>query len=266
MARQHGGEGGVREGEGRAGDGARCPQALSGPVGEGLDEPMIVAEFIASCRARRRGESLDACRDHPHVRGEDYDGTFPHVVTPGPPPRAWGGPTTRPHHAPRYRTTPTCVGRTQSRIMFQTLAEDHSHVRGEDDALGRGGEPQPSYSLLMGPAAGTVDSHTARTLTEIGDHPGTETRHRAALTSWDPVAFPRVHLLTYMDLGDCLAAQARADEAVAGWNRALDLAEGMASARSRSALASIRTTLTVYRRRGVPGAALLEHRIRQALV
>ncbi|MGH3939642.1 MAG: hypothetical protein ACRDTG_13630 [Pseudonocardiaceae bacterium] len=118
----------------------------------------------------------------------------------------------------------------------------------------------------MGPAAGTVDSHTARTLTEIGDHPGTEVRHRAAFTSWDPVAFPRVHLLTHMDLGDCLAAQARADEAVSAWSRALDLAEGMASARSRSALASIRPTLAVYRRRGVPGAALLEHRIQRAAV
>ncbi|WUI02841.1 hypothetical protein OHR68_13870 [Spirillospora sp. NBC_00431] len=86
----------------------------------------------------------------------------------------------------------------------------------------------------MGPA-GTVDSHTARTLTEISDHVG-ESRHRAAVTSWDPVAFPRVHLLTHMDLSDCLATQARADVAVAAWSRALDLAEGMDSARSRSAL------------------------------
>ena len=135
-----------------------------------------------------------------------------------------------------------------------------------EDALGRDREPQPTYSLLMGPAAGTVDSHTARTLTEIGDHTGTEVRHRAAFNSWDPVAFPRVHLLTHMDLGDCLAAQARADEAIAAWSQALDLAEGMASARSRTALASIRHTLTVYRRRGVLGAALLQRRIQQAAV
>jgi hypothetical protein len=135
-----------------------------------------------------------------------------------------------------------------------------------EDALGRHSEPQPTYSLLMGPALGTVNSHTARTLTELGDQPGTEARHRAAFISWDPVAFPRVHLLTHMDLGDCLAAQARADEAVAAWSRALDLAEGMASARSRSALASIRPTLALYRRRGVPDAALLEHRIQQAAV
>jgi hypothetical protein len=69
-----------------------------------------------------------------------------------------------------------------------------------------------------------------------------------------------------MDLGDCLSAQERADEAVVAWSRALDLAEGMASARSRSALTSIRHTLTVYRRRAVPGAALLEQRLRQAAI
>jgi tetratricopeptide (TPR) repeat protein len=135
-----------------------------------------------------------------------------------------------------------------------------------EGALTRDSEPQPTYSRLMGPAQGTVDSHTARTLTEIGDLAGTEARHRAAFTSWDPLAFPRVHLLTHMDLGDCLAAQARADEAVAAWSQALDLAEGMASERSKSALASIRPTLALYRRRGVPDAALLEHRIRQAAI
>jgi tetratricopeptide (TPR) repeat protein len=133
-----------------------------------------------------------------------------------------------------------------------------------EDALCQDSAPQPAYSQLMGPAAGTVDSHTARTLTEIGDLPGTEARHRAAFTSWDPGAFPRVHLLTHMDLGDCLAAQARADEAVAAWSRALDLTGGMASARTRSALASIRPALAMYRHRGVAGAARLQHRIRQA--
>lgn len=135
-----------------------------------------------------------------------------------------------------------------------------------EDALHEETPAQPSYSLLMGPAAGTVDSHTARTLTEIGDLSGTEARHRAAFTSWDPHAFPRVHLLTHADLGDCLAAQARADEAVASWNQALDLAEGMASARTRSALASISSPLASYARRGVPGARQLLHRLRDARI
>jgi hypothetical protein len=135
-----------------------------------------------------------------------------------------------------------------------------------EDALHQDIAAQPTYSQLMGSAAGTVDSHTARTLTEIGDHSGTEARHRAAFTSWDPRAYPRVHLLTHVDLGDCLAVQARADEAVASWSRALDLAEGMASARSRSALAAIGSPLATYRRRGVPGAAQLLQRLRQARI
>jgi hypothetical protein len=133
-----------------------------------------------------------------------------------------------------------------------------------EDALMRDRRPQAGYSLLAGPAAGTFASHTARALTEAGDHAGAESRHRAAFVSWDQEAFPRVHLLTWIDLGDSLAAQARADEAVAAWERALDMAGGMTSARSRAALASVRGPLAVYRRRGVPGAAGLQQRMRQA--
>ena len=133
-----------------------------------------------------------------------------------------------------------------------------------EDALTRDARPQAGYSLLAGPAAGTFASHTARALTEAGDHAGAEARHRAAFTSWDPAAFPRVHLLTWTDLGDSLAAQSRAAEAVAAWGRALDMVGQIASARSRAALASVRGPLAAYRRRGVPGAAGLEQRMRQA--
>ena len=108
-----------------------------------------------------------------------------------------------------------------------------------ENALARQDEPQPSFSLVSGPAAGTVASHTARTLTDMGDHTGTEQQHRAALTRWDPEKFKRVHALTYADLGDSLAAQARADEAVATWGCALALMDGMASDRTRKAISSI---------------------------
>jgi hypothetical protein len=67
----------------------------------------------------------------------------------------------------------------------------------------RDGRPQAGYSLLAGPAARTFASHTAKALTEASDDAGAEARHRAAFASWDPQAFPRVHLLTWSDLGDC---------------------------------------------------------------
>ncbi|MFE0425001.1 tetratricopeptide repeat protein [Streptomyces sp. NPDC058953] len=134
-----------------------------------------------------------------------------------------------------------------------------------EDALLRDAGPQPSYSRVSGPAAGTVASHTARTLTDLADHIGTERQHRDALTRWDPVKYKRVHALTHADLGDSLAAQARADEAVAAWAQALVLMEGMTSDRTRKAITSIRSTLAVYQRRRVPGAADLARRAREAL-
>ncbi|MYS87611.1 hypothetical protein [Embleya scabrispora] len=134
-----------------------------------------------------------------------------------------------------------------------------------ENALTRHDDPQPTFSLVSGPAAGTVASHTARTLTDLEDHAGTEQQHRAALIRWDAEKYKRVHALTYADLGDSLAAQARADEAVATWGRALDLMEGMTSNRTRKAISSIRPQLAIYRRRGVPGASDLERRAREAL-
>lgn len=131
-----------------------------------------------------------------------------------------------------------------------------------EDALLRDDDLQPSFSLVAGPAAGTVASHTARTLTDLADHAGTERQHRVALVSWDAEKYKRVHALTYADLGDSLAAQARADEAVTAWANALDLMDGMTSDRTREAMSSIRMTLATYQRRKVPGAAALAHRIR----
>ncbi len=75
----------------------------------------------------------------------------------------------------------------------------------------------------------------------------------------------RVHALTYADLGDSLAAQARADEAVAAWSQALTLMEGMTSDRTRKAITSLRSTLSIYQRRKVPGAAELARRAGEAL-
>ena len=134
-----------------------------------------------------------------------------------------------------------------------------------EDALLREDGPQPSFSRVSGPAAGTVASHTARTLTDLADHIGTEQQHRDALTRWDPEKYKRVHALTHADLGDSLAAQARADEAVAAWTQALLLMEGMTSDRTRKAITSIRSTLAIYQHRRVPGAADLARRAREAL-
>jgi tetratricopeptide (TPR) repeat protein len=165
-------------------------------------------------------------------------------------------------------------GRTEA-LLYVTLARAHA-TAGErraaaralaqsENSLARRDEPQSRFSLISGPAEGTIASHTARTLTILADHAGTEKQHRAALVSWDRRAYPRVHALTHADLGDSLAAQARADEAIAAWTRALDLMDGMASDRAGKAMTAVLPALASYRRRKVPGAADLAHRIRERL-
>lgn len=157
---------------------------------------------------------------------------------------------------------------TQAR-GFAAVGERSSAARAliaAQDSLTRNDEPQPSYSAASGPALGTVTSHTARTLTDLGDHPGTEKEHRAALIRWDAEKYRRVHMLTFADLGDCLAAQVRPDEAVQAWTNAIDLMDGVTSNRTRKAVASIRPTLAIYKKRGVPGSRDLDRRAYEALL
>lgn len=156
---------------------------------------------------------------------------------------------------------------THARALAATGAREASTkaLAGAEAALHRPGPPQPSFSHVSGPILGTAASHMARTLTVLGNHRAAEHRHRAALTLWDPVLYKRVHLLTYADLGDTLAEQVRADEALAAWSAAADLSATVVSGRTRTALTSIRSQLATYRRRNVPGAELLDQRIRQCL-
>ncbi len=131
-----------------------------------------------------------------------------------------------------------------------------------EDALTRADETRPFYSAISGPE--NVANGAAKTLTVLADHAGAERQHRAALTQGDPERNRRTHSLTCANLGNSLAAQSRLEEAIGAWSQAVDLTEGVASDRTRTALVSIRSTLATWRRRGVPGAADLDRRLYEA--
>jgi tetratricopeptide (TPR) repeat protein len=131
-----------------------------------------------------------------------------------------------------------------------------------ENAFTRHNEPRPLFSAVAGPVvASTIAFHTAAVLTDLADHGGAERQHRAALLAWDPEKNKRVCGLTQANLGDSLAAQGRAEEAMGAWAQALDLADGVASDRTRKAIVSMRLTLAGYRKRGVPGAVDLDRRV-----
>ena len=95
-------------------------------------------------RARRRntptsvGKTPRAVRaaslqeKHPHERGEDFVPDIPPARQAETPPRAWGRLCHSRQNVTFLGNTPTSVGKTASRLHFQTADGKHPHERGED--------------------------------------------------------------------------------------------------------------------------------------
>ncbi|MGW7446648.1 tetratricopeptide repeat protein [Kitasatospora sp. NPDC054795] len=129
-----------------------------------------------------------------------------------------------------------------------------------EDAMLAGDDDVPSYAAASGPVAATVASHTGKTLTEMKDHRAAERHYRAALEGRVPGTYQRVRGLTIANLAKSVAAQHRHEEAVILWNQCLDLMDGVASDRNEKELRTVRSTMAVYSRRGIPGAPELAQR------
>lgn len=129
-----------------------------------------------------------------------------------------------------------------------------------EDAMLAGDDGVPSFAAASGPVAATVASHTGKTLTEMKDHRAAERHYRAALQDRVPSTYQRVRGLTIANLAKAVAAQHRHEEAVILWNQCLDLMDGVASDRNRKELRTVRSAMTVYGRRGIPGAPELAQR------
>ncbi|MFD8754310.1 tetratricopeptide repeat protein [Kitasatospora sp. NPDC059577] len=130
-----------------------------------------------------------------------------------------------------------------------------------EDAMLAGDDRVPSYAGASGPVAATVASHTGKTLTGMKDHRTAERHYRAALQGRVPSTYQRVRGLTLANVAKSVAAQHRHEEAVILWNECLDLMDGVASGRNKEELKTVRSTMAVYRTRGIPGAPELAQRV-----
>lgn len=129
-----------------------------------------------------------------------------------------------------------------------------------EDAMLAADDGVPSYAAASGPVAATVASHTGKTLTEMKDYRAAERHYRRALEERLPATYQRVRGLTIANLAKSVAAQHRYEEAVVLWNQCLDLMDGVASDRNQKELKTVRSTMAVYSRRGIPGAPELAQR------
>src|SRR6266511_3388745 len=112
--------------------------------------------FTPTCvgTTHSRPASRLATAVHPHVRGDDFSGSWSLLASCGSPPRAWGRLLRLLVGLFLPRFTPTCVGTTIRSQPAPITRSVHPHVRGDDVKLrlGRGplgGSPPRAWGRLM---------------------------------------------------------------------------------------------------------------------
>ncbi|SNT33979.1 hypothetical protein [Actinacidiphila glaucinigra] len=118
----------------------------------------------------------------------------------------------------------------------------------------------PHWAFLGGPAEARLANQTGKALMALGDLAAAERAFAQSVRCWNPLTHPRIHALTAADVGVAQCRQGRVEEACQTWNDALDQMTGIASARTRAAVADVRSHLAVFRQRGVHAAAALDAR------
>jgi hypothetical protein len=163
------------------------------------------------------------------------------------------------------------VGADTESLFWLTVARAHaanSSARAATTALRRaerqlersGGDEAPGWASLGGPAEARLASQAGKTMTALGRLRAAEDEFARSAACWDPVTHPRIHALTLAELAEVQCAQGNLEEACATWSRALDGMAGVASARTRGAVSSMRRRLSAFRGRDIPAARQLDLR------
>jgi tetratricopeptide (TPR) repeat protein len=139
--------------------------------------------------------------------------------------------------------------------------EATTQLREAQDTVLRGDEDEmPHWAALWGSARACVSSHSAKTMGTIGDHSAAE-RHYAA-SARARRSLRRIAALSTAAEGRAQARQGHVEQACATWGQALDMLDGVRSARGAEAVAGMRQTLRPLLRRGARTAAELDERAR----
>jgi hypothetical protein len=170
------------------------------------------------------------------------------------------------------------LARTQGRVdadtesLFRlTLARAHAvdgsalasraALRSAEKLISRArADQQPQWASLGGPAEARLANQTGKTLVALGDLGAAEEQFRHSARCWNPTTHPRIHALTLADLAETQCAQGRIEQACQTWNMALDMMNGVRSARIREAVGGMRRHLASYRMRGFGAARRLDAR------
>ncbi|WP_327415374.1 helix-turn-helix domain-containing protein [Streptomyces sp. NBC_01233] len=149
------------------------------------------------------------------------------------------------------------AGRGAESVAEVRRAQDLA-IRGEDDVL-------PYWLTLSGSPRAAVASHAAKVFRALKDHPNAAKQYASAGRSYGAAAqggLSRITALSLASLGKEQAAQGHLEQACGTWDQALTHFTGVYSDRAVKQVGSIRRQLTVFGRRGVGAASLLDERAR----
>jgi hypothetical protein len=129
----------------------------------------------------------------------------------------------------------------------------------EDDLVSATiGDDEPSRVFFFGEAS--LAHETACTLRDTGDLSGALTAFRRSVRTRKATTFTRTHAVTLGYLGDLHARRGEIEQACSTWSTALDVMNGIHSARARQTVVDMRAALSAFRRSGVPAIVELDAR------
>jgi hypothetical protein len=132
-------------------------------------------------------------------------------------------------------------------------------LRAEDDlAAVTPGDDEPGRVFFFSEAS--LAHETACVLRDTGDLDGARREFRRSVRTRKASSFTRTHAVTLGYLGSVQARQGAIEEACATWSHALDLMDGIHSARARRTAAEMRRALSPVRARGIPLVRDLDRR------
>jgi len=132
-------------------------------------------------------------------------------------------------------------------------------LRAEDDlAAATPGDEEPGRVFFF--AEASLAHETACALRDCGDLTGSVREFQRSVRTRKAATFTRTHAVTLGYLGAVHARQGAMDEACAAWSQALEMMDGVRSARARQTVLDMRSVLSSFRGRGLRAVTDLDTR------
>lgn len=124
----------------------------------------------------------------------------------------------------------------------------------------------PRHARLWGTPRSRVASHTAKSLALLSDYGAAEKSHLRAARSYLKQDRPRIGGLSLASAAKMQFRQGHVEKACMSWNRALDVLDGVTSARVSKTFTGVRKQLDAPRIQGVQAVAELRDRLAAAAI